>query len=386
MNSRVKRVAKAVIAVVVVIGLVIATDRAIRQWNQQWDEAQGRVAELQRQIETLESAAGPIDEAASDEQRRVLQSELAKVRAQVPSFSQLSWPHVAVAALLYWCGLIPGGLVLHEATRVLGYRVKLRDAVAAQIVGHLGKYVPGKAMVVVIRAGRLKGLGVPMINGSVAVFLETLLMMAVGAAIAGCLVFFLPVNQWIAWAALVGGIAATLPTLPPLLKWGVGKAGLAPAPGVQDRAGSGGQDPAVATKSNAILSAVSHDWRFFIMAWVWQLVAWALIGASFACLVESMPGRGSEFSTATVYAAAVASIALAMVVGFASLIPGGAGIRELTLAIVLAPVIGGSQALIAAILARLLFIVVELLSALAVTLLGREPATGERGEVRLGQE
>ena len=105
-----------------------------------------------------------------------------------------------------------------------------------------------------------------------------------------------------------------------------------------------------------------------------------MIGASFAWLVESVPGGRTEFSGFVVYAASVAAIALAMVVGFASLLPGGAGVRELTLAVVLAPVIGSSRALLAAILARLLFIGVELLAVAAVTLLGRMQDTGLEDE------
>jgi uncharacterized membrane protein YbhN (UPF0104 family) len=110
------------------------------------------------------------------------------------------------------------------------------------------------------------------------------------------------------------------------------------------------------------------------LAWFWQIIGWILIGASFVCLVESVPGGATEYSVTIRYAASVASISLAMVIGFASLLPGGAGVRELTLALVLSPVIGASQALLAAILARLLFITVELLAAAAVTLISR---TGE---------
>ena len=132
------------------------------------------------------------------------------------------------------------------------------DAMSAQLVGHLGKYVPGKAMVVVIRAGRLSGKGVPVLSGSIAVFLETLLMMAVGAAVAGVLVFVLPVSRWIAWAALLGGIAATVPTFPPILKWVVRKVSSARG----DQNADAQQEASLDGES---LSVVSHDWRFFFL-------------------------------------------------------------------------------------------------------------------------
>ncbi|PAY18813.1 hypothetical protein CKO51_14700 [Rhodopirellula sp. SM50] len=436
MSSNVKRVARGLIATVVIVGLVLAARSAITQWNHQKNLALERIAEIETAIESAKTGT----------QRRQLETDLASARSQVPEVLNLAWGKIGLAAVFYGLGLIPGGLVLYEGTRVLGYRVRLQDVLSAQVVGHLGKYVPGKAMVVVIRAGRLAGVGVPVVAGSIAVFLETLTMMAVGAALAGGLIFLLPVPRWIAWCALCGGVLATLPTLPPVLKRLVKKVAPKPqtppdlplppgtdprSPGTdphrhpdtespsrmregraergegsgwpastdtsQDAAetlpassqtpprpsqreggsrlagtdpGSLGTDPGVAGAESVVV-AVGHDWRFFVSAWIGQGVAWALIGASFAWLVDSIPGERTTHSALMLYAASVASIALAMVVGFASLLPGGAGVRELTLAVVLAPVIGGSHALLAAILARLLFIGVELLAVVAVALLGR---------------
>lgn len=356
MSPRLKRVAKVVIALIVVVGLALATRSAVGQWRQQRDAALGRVAEITLAIERANQRPSTRDQILS------LQIQRDVATADVPELANLRWAKIALASLLYAIGLVPGGLVLYEATRVLGHRVKLSDAVSAQLVGHLGKYVPGKAMVVVIRAGRLAGVGVPILVGSIAVFLETLLMMAVGAAVAGCLIFLLPVPRWIAWAALMGGVGATLLTLPPIMKRVIAK--ISKTKDSNGETNSSGEQP-----SNQGL--IRQDWRFFALAWGWQLVAWVLIGVSFALLVQSIPGGSHEFSRPMIVAASIASIALAMVVGFASLLPGGAGVRELTLAIVLAPVVGPSQALLAAILARLLFIVVELLAVSVVVLIGR---------------
>ncbi|QDV43127.1 hypothetical protein Enr13x_29810 [Stieleria neptunia] len=473
MSSNVKRVARGLIAAVVIVGLVLAARSAITQWNHQKKLALERIAEIETAIGSAKTGA----------QRRQLESDLASARSQVPEVLNLAWGKIGLAAVFYGLGLIPGGVVLYEGTRVLGYRVRIQDVLSAQVVGHLGKYVPGKAMVVVIRAGRLRGVGVPVVAGSIAVFLETLTMMAVGAAVAGGLIFLLPVPRWIAWCALCGGVLATLPTLPPVLKRLVNKVAPKPqtppdlplppgtgpeSPGTDPGStgtdpgstgtdpgsmgtdpGSTGTDPGLmgtdpglmgtdpglmgtdpglmgtdpglmgtdpglmgtdpglmgtdpglmgtdsglmgtdpglmgvgagSGGAESVVVAVGHDWRFFVSAWIGQGIAWALIGASFAWLVDSIPGERTVHSALLLYAASVASIALAMVVGFASLLPGGAGVRELTLAVVLAPVIGGSHALLAAILARLLFIGVELLAVAAVALLGR------LGERKLGHE
>ena len=57
-----------------------------------------------------------------------------------------------------------------------------------------------------------------------------------------------------------------------------------------------------------------------------------------------------------------------MVIGFASLLPGGAGIRELVVTTVLAVALGATHAILAAIAARILFVVVEGCVALSSTL------------------
>ncbi len=354
MSPKTKRIARAVIAVVVIAGLILATRRAFSQWQTQQRAAEAEIDDLRDRIRS----ATPTESAT-------LQAELETARRNVPRLSNLNWKLVGLAGGLYLVSLVPGGLVLHEATRMMGFRVSRHAAVAAQVVGHLGKYVPGKAMVVVIRAGRLSGHGVPIFAGSVAVVLETFLMMAVGSAVAGCLIFLLPAPRWIAWSALIGGVTATLPTLPPILSRvakRLGKKTMANrTPAETEWGGDRG------------LGALDHDWRFFINAWIWQLASWALIGLSFVCLVCSLPGVSDEYSTLVIGAACIASITLAMVVGFVSLLPGGAGIRELTLTVVLAPVTGASQALMAAILARMVFIAAELLGVAIVHAFGGQP-------------
>ncbi len=362
MTPRTKRIAKVIIAVLVIVGLGWATHKAIGEWNTQRDAVLAEIADLDRLIERT---------AESGERTELMRRRNAAV-ARVPSLSKLSPTWLALAAVLYALGLLPGGMVLHESARVLGYRVSVPESLAAQIVGHLGKYVPGKAMVVVIRAGRLHGSGVPAVAASAAVFLETILMMAVGAAMAGALIFFLPVPRWIAWAALLGGMAATVPTFPPLLRRVVARIGARPTVAGDSEDGEvGGNDaPAAATFGGGRWSRIGHDWRFFGLGWWWQLCSWGLIGGSFACVAAGVPGgpqAAAGFPLTVFLIASVAAIALAMVAGFVSLLPGGAGVRELTLTLILGPVVGQTQALLAAILARGVFLVVEVAAAAVVT-------------------
>ena len=324
-----------------------------RKWNQQQQDIQTEIDALAKDIEA----------AAESLERQRLVTRRDQLIASKPSLAKIRWAWLLAAGLLYGGSLIPGGIVLHEASRLMGYRLPLGPTVGAQVLGHLGKYVPGKAMVVVIRAGKLHDLGVPLLRGSVAVFLETIFMMAVGAALAGGLIFALPVPRWIAWAALLGGFSVTLPTIPRLLRVLVDRV-------VRKQRRKQAADSEA--KEESQLPAIEPSWRFFVAGWCWQLWAWLMIGGCFAMVVRSLPGWDLlGYSDTAVLAASVAAIALAMVVGFVSLLPGGAGIRELVLAIILAPVVGQPVALVAAILARVIFIIVEVLAAGFVWALNR---------------
>ncbi|MCC9601615.1 flippase-like domain-containing protein [Stieleria sp. JC731] len=343
MKTNVKAIAKLVIALLVVFGLGLTIKKSIDELAVQRSSLDDQVAIFDDQIAN----------AASDNERQTLRQKRQQVIEAFPSLANVNWPTIIIAGLVYTLGLATGGLVLREATRLLGYRVTAKDAIAFQTVGHLGKYVPGKAMVVVLRAGRLREQGVPWLAGSTSVFMETIMMMAVGAALAGTLIMFLPVDRWIAWCALLGGIAGAMLSLPPILGRIIRKLGV-------QRSEEKETDQDIAEGSSG------RSWRFFAAAWFWHLWGWFLIGGAFALIVFSLPGRLPETTSLTLFLASVAAMALAMVLGFASLIPGGAGVRELTLTVILSPVVGPTTALVAAILTRLLFVAVELALAFAL--------------------
>lgn len=255
-------------------------------------------------------------------------------------------------------------MVLHRVTTALGVAVSLGRVVAAQLLGHAGKYVPGKAIVVVLRVGALRPTGdVPdgfTTRATIAVFFETLLMMAVGGTFAGVLLWSAPVPLWVKGSAAAMAVAAALPTFPPLMRWVI----------QQITRRTGGSD-----ENNALhLSRI--DWPLFASGWFWSLLSWIGIGLSFACLIVAIPSLGDGSATGPISIdasrltwpllfSASAAIALGMVLGFASLIPGGAGVRETVTLLALAPAIGQTHALLAVIGARLLFVVVESLLALA---------------------
>ena len=88
-----------------------------------------------------------------------------------------SW-WLAASGGLYLLGTLCCGVFWHRTLRALGQPVSLPQALRAYYIGQLGKYVPGKAMVVILRAGLVRGQGSIPALAAVSVFLETLTMMS----------------------------------------------------------------------------------------------------------------------------------------------------------------------------------------------------------------
>ena len=301
-------------------------------------------------------------------QIRDLRQQRDDVLTSIPTLDNLRWPWIAAAATFYTLGLLPPAFLLRRALLSLGESCRLRTAMAAQLLGHAGKYLPGKAMVVVLRVSGLKVDDVRALPATVGVFMETLTTMAVGAAVAGVVICWLPVPGWMIAVALAVAIGASIPTLPPVLRL------------VAERVSKTGATLEKDPRLHSPRAEAAGGARLFAAAWGCSLLSWSLIGAAFTCLIHAIPSVDALPSSWFVYAIGTASISLAMVAGFVSLLPGGAGVRELVLAAVLAPSVGSAHALLAAIAARLLFILVEAILAAAAWLWLRGRGTGERTE------
>ena len=320
------RIAKWMIAVIVVVGLGYAGRSALTQWRQEQRKVQSEIDEIDAQLSRVNNS----DRIELLEQRDAM-------AASLPSWRTIRWGRCVGAGVLYALGLIPSGFLLRRALVSLGQRPRLMTVIAAQLLGHIGKYVPGKAMVIVIRAGVLARDGVKPVQATMSVFLETFLMMAVGGTVAGIVVLWLPVPRWIAMMAVSISVLASVPTLPPMLRIVAARL----------------------TKTDTEVSDADIGWGLFASGWAWSTLSWLLIGASFTLLVTAIPSVQPLPEMMELYLVCTAAISLAVVIGFASLLPGGAGIRELVVTTVLAVALGATHAILAAIAARILFVVVE---------------------------
>ena len=218
------------------------------------------------------------------------------------------------AGALYLLGLLPAGLFWRHVLVLLGQDVRLGEALRAYYVGHLGKYVPGKAMVVVIRAGMIRNRRVDTGVAAASVFFETLTMMAVGAFLAAAILAAAFRGQTLLFSVAVGlMVLAGMPTLPPVFK---------------------------------------------------RLVR--LVGVGKTESTDAGPLGQLHLCTA--------GVSLAMVAGFLSLVPGGAVVREAILAELMVPWVGEVLALVSAVMLRLVWLLSELAISGILYAVGLRPA------------
>ena len=126
---------------------------------------------------------------------------------------------LVLSGVIYLVALLPAGWYWHHILKTLGQEAGLGETLQAYYLGHLGKYVPGKAMVIILRTGLIRSHRVDTTLAVVSVFYETLTMMAVGSFLAvGILAFRLHEERTMLWASLGFMLLAGLPTLPPIFR------------------------------------------------------------------------------------------------------------------------------------------------------------------------
>ena len=167
--------------------------------------------------------------------------------------------------------------------------------------------MPGKAMVIVLRTGLIHSRQVDTGIAVASVFLETLTMMAVGACIAVPVLAVWFFHDWRFLAvAIVTAVAAGLPTLPPVFSR------LAKLLGV------GRSSPDVAEK------LAGFKYPTLAAGWIIMVVGWIVIGASLWAMLR---GLSYDADWPKLWYRYTAIVAMAVVGGFASMIPGGLGPR-----------------------------------------------------------
>jgi uncharacterized membrane protein YbhN (UPF0104 family) len=251
---------------------------------------------------------------------------------------------LVVAGLLYIVGLSAFGVFFSKILEASPSPVALAPALRAYVISHLGKYVPGKAMVVVMRVGMVVPHGARAVTAALATFYETFVMMAAGAliAVAGFGLGPSPVQP--VPLALAGGLAvAFLVAVDPLVFPRVSRLVTMPFPKV----GPG----ALPFFTRRLLAA----------GLAWSAAGWVLLGLSQVAVVRALTPGGVAPG---LWPLVTASVALATAAGFVvPVLPGGLGVREGVLMTTLAPALGDDRSVIAALALRLTWVLAEVAAA-----------------------
>jgi glycosyltransferase 2 family protein len=274
----------------------------------------------------------------------------------------LDWRWLVASIGLYIGGLAAFGRFYHAILYASLNPTPLTQSMRAYAISHLGKYVPGKALVVVVRAGLSSRAGARPATAALATFYETLGMMAVGALLSSIVFLInrdeappvgLPLGRFgrlnVPLWLLSAGLAAPLVTVVlPVVFPRIAMILRAPFPGV-------GRDA---------LPPIS--WRLLGSGLCWSLLGWTLWGLSQVAVVRGI-GLSTEGVAAlppTEWPRVIASVALATVAGFAvAVFPGGLVVREGVLMAALGSTLGSDEAVVAALALRMAWILAELVAA-----------------------
>jgi glycosyltransferase 2 family protein len=275
-------------------------------------------------------------------------------------FTLASAAWLVLSAVLYTASWLPSVWFWRELMRALGGQPAFRDAARAYYCGSLGKYVPGKAMVLILRGSLMNGRGCAGRTAAVTAAYETLTMMGTGLLVG---LLLAPLPDWVPGRdqpllvpVVVLAVLAALPVIARLLSWAVAK--MAPP----DLAALGDQMPAE-------IGVPSPAGRLAIPAWLVGagcaafLVSWGVQGLSLGmtlCAVDEPIGLHN-------WPMWSGAMALSTSLGFAVLFaPAGLGVREgILLGILTQAGVDAHAAVAATVLSRFVSFISDILVAAA---------------------
>ena len=270
------------------------------------------------------------------------------------SVRSLNFPWLVVAGVCYLLGMLPMTLNWHRIMKAMGGVTPVGYAVRTHYVSQLGKYVPGKAIVVAIRMGLVKRFGVNPLTLFISIVADTLAMLSVGSVVAAIVVLVLYRSKIeIAATAALAAVVATVPLLPPVLRFGLDF--------IQKRKAQFFKSDADAPPAPDLEKTIT--WRTIVPGWLGLFPGYVFFGVSLWATMKAMNvAESAELSIADI-PYIMAAYAVSLVAGFASMLPGGLGAREIVLKEMLEPQYGEVLSTVAPIFLRLVIIASELIVA-----------------------
>ena len=308
------------------------------------------------------------------------------------------WEWLVLAAGLYLVSMALSALYWRRLMIHLGASPGLVPCLRAYYISTLGKYVPGKAMALVMRVGMIRAEGVSPSLAGITTFCEVLTTMGAGALLASALfVLFGPIAPASnLWDTVVGLVRLNLSPDHPVDRWALVVVSLALTgvtlgpifPPVVNRLVDRFSSPLARFGTVPRLRL-----RWLIEGLLRIMPAWVLMGLGVACAFQAIPGAELPW-TLPMLGRLTAIMGLSYVAAFLLWTPGGLGVREFLLGLLLAPELVGrgdeesvaGRVVLAVLLLRVAWTVAELLAAGALYFVrcpprpvsGGDPATNKR--------
>lgn len=169
-------------------------------------------------------------------------------------------------------------------------------------------------------------------------------MMAVGAFVSAVCLLLTSGHVLLTWLAIALMVCSGAPTFPPLFRRLVRL--------LQVRRANPQIEEAIA----------GVDYRLMAYGWLIISIGWVLMGVSLWATLRAIPGvEAGWMESLRKLPLLTATVGLAMVAGFISLIPGGLGVRDWILMTLLAsqPQYGAKVAIVSAVLLRIVWLLSE---------------------------
>lgn len=277
---------------------------------------------------------------------KAIQKGQADIAAQDFDVWSIRWPWLILASISYLLGMIPMGLNWHRLLYAMQQHVPVWDGVRTHFISQLGKYVPGKACVPAIRFALLEKYSLDPPTAFVSMAAETLTMMSVGSVVGGVVVAFAFWSKpQIALLAATFAVVAGLPVIPPVLRFAVNLL-------QRRKARKTGLEP--------VDVSGTLTWSVLIPGWLGVVPGWLLLGVSMWSCMKALGLPETNAMTLADLPWVTASYAISVVAGFASMIPGGFGVRELVISELITPKYGATVGLLSAVVHRMTSLMSEL--------------------------
>jgi uncharacterized membrane protein YbhN (UPF0104 family) len=358
-----RRAVHGLIALVVIVGIGRSLQLAWNDLQQNQSKVENRILQLDHLIASSMNA----------QERQLLEEEKRMVKSTQMDWKSLRVFWIPLSCVAGFLSILMPGILWWIVLKSFDTQPPFLATQAAYSVGSLGKYVPGKAMVPIMRSASMRRWGVPVPVSIIGVVIETLVSLSAAGTMGAITLSASNPPLWIFQVSIAAAVLSIVPIVPPIFNWLVRQ--------VAHR------KRLLRMESDSLIKHHLIGWKLVFQCWSLAAIGWVLMGTSLFAAVTTVSPRilrdvyseimsgifwGDIAIGLQLWILCIATAALAFVIGFLSMLPGGAGVRELIVTVLLAPIVGYAPALAAAVLYRITSLVAELAMAGLTSIASRD--------------